>query len=212
MRTNASDDKRNVEQKENIEKNNERNYVHLIAGSLSGTLAAAIVQPLDVIKTRQQQFFSNLPKSTMRQLQYPELRDGKYRNTLYTMRTIFTEEGFFAFWKGTGPTMYRVIPGAGLYFFFLHNLIELLRTDSTAQLSAFRALTAGFVSRMLVSSILHPISVVKTRFEGLGTGVYRSTLHALRTIATTEGVRGLHWKEGRVTETICANKISTSMF
>jgi len=79
-------------------------------------------------------------------------------------------------------------------------------------LSAFRALTAGFVSRMLVSSILHPISVVKTRFEGLGTGVYRSTLHALRTIATTEGVRGLHWKEGRVTETICANKISTSMF
>lgn len=53
------------------------------------------------------------------------------------------------------------------------------------------ALLAGSIARSTAGSILVPVSVVKTRFEGLGTNAYKSVFHALRTIGSTEGARGL---------------------
>jgi hypothetical protein len=42
------------------------------------------------------------------------------------MRIIIHEERLLALWKGTAPTLYRVIPGAGMNFFFLHYITGFL--------------------------------------------------------------------------------------
>ena len=39
-----------------------------------------------------------------------------------TVRVILKEEGTLGLWKGTSPTLVRIIPGGGLYFLFLHNI------------------------------------------------------------------------------------------
>jgi len=171
-------------------KNPKDNLLHIAAGSTSGAVGALIVQPLDVIKTRQQQALFNDIK-----LKTGLLKDltsiPKYKGTVDTVRTILKEEGTLGLWKGTSPTMLRVVPGAGLYFFFLHHITDYLRTDQDKALTATSALLAGSVARTTVSITLLPITVVKTRFEGLGTNYYKGTFDALRTIATKEGTRGL---------------------
>eukprot|EP01116_Phalansterium_solitarium_P011888 TRINITY_DN27736_c0_g1_i1.p1 TRINITY_DN27736_c0_g1~~TRINITY_DN27736_c0_g1_i1.p1 ORF type:complete len:302 (-),score=80.08 TRINITY_DN27736_c0_g1_i1:565-1470(-) len=156
---------------------------HSLAGSVGGTTASLIVQPLDVIKTRQQQLLFN-PNGALAV---------KYRTAIGTARAIVVEEGVRALWTGTGPALYRVIPGAGLYFYFLHSLAELAKRAQPpgTPLSTTSNLMVGALARSLVAGVLMPLSVVKTRFEGLGTNPYGGTLSAVVTIAKTERLAGL---------------------
>lgn len=56
-------------------------------------------------------------------------------------------------------------------------------------------LVAGFVAGGSVALLLHPLDLVKVRFQvndGSLAGIrYRGTLDAFRTVVATEGVRGL---------------------
>jgi len=158
------------------------NLRHLVAGSVSGAAGALFVQPFDVVKTRQQQALFNDIKF---QVQMP-----KYKTTLATVRIIAKDEGIIGLWKGSAATMYRIVPGAGLYFLLIHQITSRLKVGDQP-LSAASSLFAGSAARTIVSIILLPVTVVKTRFEGFGTNSYKGTLDALKTIATREGIRGL---------------------
>jgi len=163
-------------------------FTHLYGGTVSGALASVVVQPLDVLRTRQQQAFLKDLSTATNAVGKPIQRSSVSVPAL--ARDIVSKEGLRALWSGTGPTLYRVIPGAGLYFYFLHMLGSPLR-DEKNQLSPTSALLIGSFSRCVVTLLLAPVTVVKTRFEGSGTNPYRSTRHALSTIARTEGIRGL---------------------
>jgi len=156
-------------------------YVHSAVGSIAGGMAAFIVQPMDVIKTRLQQLNKN----------------PKYTGVGATFKTIIREEGIPALWKGSMPTIYRVLPGAGMHFLFLNKITNLFQSEQGKNLTPLQNFLAASMSRSLTTTILCPITVVKTRFEVASTGAYNipkytSTWNALVTIAKNEGLAGMY--------------------
>jgi solute carrier family 25, member 38 len=124
---------------------------------------------------------------------------GTLRTTAETAGAILREGGVIALWKGTQPTVIRLGIGAGLHFFFLESLKPLFQTrsaDGSLRMTAVGAALTGGLSRAFAAVISCPITVVKTRMEYGGRAAavpqYRNTLHALGTIAQTEGLRGLY--------------------
>eukprot|EP01117_Protostelium_nocturnum_P011679 TRINITY_DN4250_c0_g1_i1.p1 TRINITY_DN4250_c0_g1~~TRINITY_DN4250_c0_g1_i1.p1 ORF type:complete len:285 (+),score=63.92 TRINITY_DN4250_c0_g1_i1:260-1114(+) len=154
-----------------------------MSGGIAGSISSTVVQPLDVVKTRQQQSLSN---SLLIESNH------KYKTLFSTFKSIFKEEGLLAFWKGTGPTLLRAAPGNALYFFALEYItitLSFLRNGKEANAKENLAIGAG--ARGLVTFILMPTTVVKTRFEGLGSNHYRGVWDAFKTIGSKEGARGL---------------------
>ena len=66
------------------------------AGALSGTCSTVILQPFDLIKTRIQQS----PNTSLYQ----------------AAKVIVKTEGISGFWTGVTPSLWRTVPGIGLYF------------------------------------------------------------------------------------------------
>jgi solute carrier family 25 protein 38 len=106
------------------------------------------------------------------------------------IRRIWTDDGFLSFWRGTGPSLMRLVPGAGLYFWILE--LQLNAFPSSFIHSPMGNFYAGASSRLLAATLLTPMTVVKTRFEAAATGERSGGIwRTLRSIASLEGVRGL---------------------
>jgi hypothetical protein len=101
-------------------------------------IAAAILQPLDVIKTTQQRLRMSVgaagvgagggstspnpsPPSTS-----AHSAPTRPRGVFGTAAGIAAEEGALALWKGLAPTIVRVFFGAGIYFVSLHSIADAL--------------------------------------------------------------------------------------
>ena len=75
--------------------------VNCVSGATSGAIAAIIVCPLDVLKTR---------------LQVSLTSDSTYMSTLESLRKIARNEGARGLYRGLGPTMAALLPNWGVYF------------------------------------------------------------------------------------------------
>ena len=75
--------------------------VNCVSGATSGAIAAIIVCPLDVLKTR---------------LQVSLTSDSTYMSTLESLRKIARNEGARELYRGLGPTMAALLPNWGVYF------------------------------------------------------------------------------------------------
>ncbi|KAL6778335.1 hypothetical protein ACKKBG_A17795 [Auxenochlorella protothecoides x Auxenochlorella symbiontica] len=151
--------------------------VSAMSGSLSGACVSAIVQPLDVVRTRMQ----------------VDVNRGVHVSAWGTLRTITQESHWTGLWRGTQPTVIRLGLGAGLHFFLLETIKPLVsqrQPDGSLKLGALQAAFAGGCSRAIAAVVSCPITVVKTRME-FGSVQGSSTLGALRAITRAEGVRGL---------------------
>eukprot|EP00092_Neocalanus_flemingeri_P018477 GFUD01019996.1.p1 GENE.GFUD01019996.1~~GFUD01019996.1.p1 ORF type:complete len:220 (+),score=62.42 GFUD01019996.1:255-914(+) len=144
-----------------------------LAGALSGTCSTVLLQPLDLIKTRLQQ--SPNPR-------------------VWTeVRYVATVEGISGFWTGVTPSLWRTVPGIGLYFSCYHSLSS-IATPQGDRMTSLQSLLVGTFARMCAGTLLIPVTVVKTRWEAGGDKfLYKGSgmVTALRTITAQEGVRGL---------------------
>lgn len=78
-------------------------YLHFTASTIAGIITATVVLPVDLMKTRIQQTREKL-------------------NILTVLTTTFKKEGFFAYWKGYSPYVYKVVPYNILTLIFLEKL------------------------------------------------------------------------------------------
>ncbi|KAA0196135.1 hypothetical protein HAZT_HAZT003544 [Hyalella azteca] len=92
-------------------------------------------------------------------------------------------------WRGMAPSMYRCVPGVGLYFSSLHSLKTAL-CEEGRPLGAVQAVLLGVAARTISGVTMIPMTVVKTRYES-DVYRYRGVVEAVRTIYSKEGARGL---------------------
>jgi solute carrier family 25 protein 38 len=147
-----------------------------LSGATSATLIAAILQPLDVVKTT---------------MQSARLRDPRSRpSALATAVELRARGGARALWAGLSPTVVRVFFGAGIYFSALHALVDALGPSGGS------AFGAGVGARFMAALALSPVSVMKTRMEDAVTGsgplAGLGTWRALAHVARTEGAASLY--------------------
>ncbi|CAL8469258.1 g8799 [Coccomyxa elongata] len=154
-----------------------------LSGSVSGAIISTCVQPLDVVRTRMQ----------------ADATKNAFSGMLGTFRSIVSEEGVRALWRGTGPTIARLSVGLGIQMYVLESLKDAfyqrhlhLNDKQGQKLTKAEAFLAGGVARAAAAAATCPFTVVKTRMEYAGSRVqYTGTLSALRSISRVEGIGGL---------------------
>jgi len=155
---------------------------HFVAGLSSGVASAAILQPLDLLKTRVQQF-------------------GGHSLTACFKELAASPNLAAAFWRGTVPSTLRTGFGSALYFTTLNALRQHAvrwdiqkdrsRVDAKNRSSALPTisntanLVTGAVARTFAGLVLMPLTVIKVRYESslysygsladAGAGIYRSS-------------------------------------
>ena len=144
-----------------------------LAGSLSGACSTVLLQPFDLIKTRIQQ--------------------SPHSSVWAQTRLVAQTEGPLGLWRGVTPSLWRTVPGVGLYFTSVHLLTGLL-SDVGQQLSPLQSLGVGFLARVIAGTVLTPLTLIKTRWEAGGAQfAYKGAglVGAIKTILRLEGGRGL---------------------
>lgn len=153
---------------------NHKNFLHLRAGAIAGLVSCVLLQPLDVIKTRQQQ----LPTEKM-------------ISTASHFRKIIVHEGSRGLWRGLTPSLLRSIPGNSLYFGTLGKLKSCLKARGLTD--PIYSFYSGIISRSFAGFVLMPFVVAKTRFESTLFYNYKSLFHAFSNIWKHEGLRGFYY-------------------
>eukprot|EP01147_Barroeca_monosierra_P002784 gene2784-8142_t len=185
-------------------------WINFIAGCVGAAAATLSTYPLDVVRTR------------MATQGEPKV----YRTFIHSLVTITQTEGLFALYRGLGPTLIGVMPYVGMSFavyigakealasrnFFKQQVIShdslesLSSSQSTSVMSSHSSSSdkaiAGAVAGVVSKTIVHPIDIIKKRFQVVGfererthfgfgqTAAYTSTWNALKTILQKEGIRG----------------------
>jgi solute carrier family 25 citrate transporter 1 len=86
-------------------------YMVGIFGAFAGLVSVYGNTPLDMVKTRMQ-----------------GLEAAKYKNTWDCVKTVWKNEGFFAFYKGTVPRLGRVCLDVGITFMIYDSFMDLFNT------------------------------------------------------------------------------------
>ncbi|TLD14981.1 hypothetical protein PspLS_10874 [Pyricularia sp. CBS 133598] len=176
-------------------KSGSKSSFHFVAGLGSGVLSAALLQPIDLLKTRVQQ--------------------SPHQNILRTVSQIrhTSPAGLRGLWRGTVPSALRTGFGSALYFSTLNAIrqaaVPLFAHDAAVntspsggnvannkndssrlvKLSNTGNLLAGGVARGFAGFVLMPLTVIKVRYES-SLYSYRSITGAAADILRTEGPRG----------------------
>ncbi|RMZ76877.1 hypothetical protein DV738_g4672, partial [Chaetothyriales sp. CBS 135597] len=161
---------------------------HFFSGLVSGVSSAVLLQPADLLKTRVQQSRSD--------------------SLLPVLRSILSgPHPVASLWRGTLPSALRTGFGSALYFTTLSSLRQVVASSTTAniansainsngrsssvlpKLSPTANLLTGASARVFAGLIIMPITVIKVRYESNYYN-YNSLFSAIRSIASTEGIKG----------------------
>lgn len=152
----------------------------LSSGAFAGAVSRTITSPLERIKV----------------LKQVQSSGDKYKTITGSMRTIYTEEGFLAFWKGNGTNVVRIAPFSAIQFFSFDVYKRLVMPpDSLAhsQPSPLRTFGAGALTGLTASTICYPLDLIRSVLSVQTTSKqYRGILHAGMSIAKKEGIIGLY--------------------
>ncbi|CAI2725094.1 unnamed protein product [Schistosoma spindalis] len=166
---------------------------YLLAGSVSGFVARAVVQPLDVIKIRFQLQMEPIEVS----------RTSKYQGLIQAVRCISKEEGAIAFWKGHIPAQIQSVTFTSVQFLTFEVILSWLREVNSLLISDNKVFglpitykpignfLCGCGAGSLAAVVTQPLDVLRTRFIAQGEPkTYGSMSHAAVSIITREGAQG----------------------
>ena len=160
-----------------------------LAGAGAGAIAATIVRPLDVLKTR---------------LQVSTLRSGgdAYVSTYQSLAHIAKTEGVHGLYRGLTPTIVALLPNWAVYFTVYESLKQVMSGGEEGHNGPPQHMASAAGAGAATVLFTNPLWVVKTRLqvqhsEALRASMpqrvpYRGTANALYRVATAEGFRGVY--------------------
>ncbi|KAF9510762.1 hypothetical protein BS47DRAFT_1373272 [Hydnum rufescens UP504] len=159
---------------------------HAFSGIGAGTVAVLCMQPLDLVKV-QFQVSTAPPAGTWNPL----------KPIYHALRNIKHQQGWRGLYRGLGPNVAGNATSWGFYFWFYTMIKHRMAEDDSGKLSSGKYLLASAEasSSIVTALITNPLWVVKvrmftTRYDA--PDAYRGILDGLRSIARTEGLRGLY--------------------
>ena len=170
--------------------------VHLFsAGALAGLTATTLTYPLDLLRARMAVFQgANRPTYTG------------------TMREILKTDGYPYLFAGLRPTLFGIIPYAGLSFMTFETLKASIRERydlrSDRDIPTPLRLMAGGFAGLVAQSATYPLDIVRRRMQVGRLQKHLSIPQAFRAVLETEGIRGLYkglsmnWVKGPVSISI----------
>jgi len=186
-------DEFNKEKEQAVEEEEEREKSSVlksfVAGASSGAVTCVLFQPLDLLKTRLQ-----VPSTSLLLTVDTVSKGGHHaaegilkRNCLTeTALNVIRNDSYSGLWRGLTPSLYRTVPGIGMYFCTLHSIKSSFATKPTF----YENMALAFTARSIVGTAMLPITVIKTRYES-GCFNYKTVPQALKSIWRSEGARGL---------------------
>ncbi|XP_058464737.1 mitochondrial thiamine pyrophosphate carrier-like [Malaya genurostris] len=163
---------------------------NFMCGACSGSFAALIIMPLDVIRTR---VVSQDP--------------GKgYKNMFQAISVIYRIEGVRGLYRGLGPAMLQIAPLTGGQFMF-YNLFgstikRIEHLPENAVLPPTELFICGGLAGLCTKLLVYPLDLAKKRLQIQGFAKNRQTfgqhfvanhmLHCLYEVGRHEGLRGLY--------------------
>ncbi|KAJ6445864.1 mitochondrial thiamine pyrophosphate carrier 1 [Purpureocillium lavendulum] len=155
-----------------------------IAGAASGAAATTVTYPLDLLRTR----FA------------AQGRHRIYGSLRAAMWDIHRDEGVRGFYRGLAPAVGQIIPFMGIFFVTYEGLRARLAGLNMPWGSGDA--TAGITGSVIAKTAVFPLDLVRKRIQVQGPTrrqyvyndipEYTSALRAIRSIAQTEGIRGLY--------------------
>jgi len=151
----------------------------MMAGALAGATAQSVIYPLEMVKTR----LAVCPS-------------GQYRGIADTMRKVYVQEGWKAFYRGMLPSMLGILPYAGVDITAFELLKEWLIEEYDGSPPPHMILGAGMLSSSLAQFSAYPLALVRTRLQAQGIGgtpsKYRGMSDVLSKTYRNEGFKGLY--------------------
>ncbi|XP_058830866.1 mitochondrial thiamine pyrophosphate carrier-like [Topomyia yanbarensis] len=159
-------------------------------GACSGSFAALIIMPLDVIRTR---LVSQDPGRG-------------YKNTIQAVSVIYRLEGIRGLYRGLGPAMLQIAPLAGGQFMF-YNLFgtaikKFEHLPENAALPPVELFMCGGLAGLCTKLLVYPLDLAKKRLQIQGFASNRQSfgqhfvanhmLQCLYEVGRHEGIRGLY--------------------
>ncbi|KAG0350809.1 hypothetical protein BGZ54_003622 [Gamsiella multidivaricata] len=160
----------------------------LVAGAFARTVAATVISPLELFRTRMQSVHTDTKGNS-----------GLFRGVSQGIVAMVRSEGVLSLWRGLAPTLWRDVPFSALYWMGYENIKKRLvvwsNNHSQVPLNEFEiAFSSGALSGMIAATLTTPFDVAKTRRQvDLMQPVHTKIGSLMRAIVQEEGYRGL-WR------------------
>jgi len=159
------------------------NFKRGIYGAASGAISRTATAPLERLKV-------------LTQVQHFRSSETKYKGVFSSLRTIYKEEGFLAYWKGNGTNIVRIMPSEATryyaYSFFKTALLNTKSVHDNINKYVLNFIAGGF-SGMTSTLATYPLDLVRSRLSAQTLETkYRGMFHCLWVTAKEEGIFGLY--------------------
>ena len=151
------------------------------AGAVAGAISRTATAPFDRLKVLLQAGPTG-GSYTARAARESTIIDG--------LKAIYGEGGMWAFFRGNGTNVIKIIPESGIRF-FAYDLYKKKISKNIKDVQIHERFMAGALAGVTAQTTIYPLEIVKTRLAVARRGEYRGITHCLMRTMEKEGVKGV---------------------
>ena len=128
---------------------------NFVLGGVAGSVGATLVYPIDLVKTRMQNQRTGKGGTVM------------YANSIDCAKKVWTNEGFFGFYRGLVPQLLGVAPEKAIKL-TVNDLVRDITRDANGHVAIHNELLAGGAAGGAQVIFTNPLEIVKIRLQVAG--------------------------------------------